>query len=250
MKRLRYLLVPVWVALILFSASTVYGVIHASVLPHLHRYLFLAIGVATAWLSIQLVHPALYRFWDTFFHELSHIIFALLTFSRPTKLMVSPDQPETGLFGRTNGYVVLHRWGIGPLHFLRGHLVLLAPYFFAPMTFGIVLVYWFIDVQFLRYLPHDGTGTRLLLFLIGFTYFYHVRTSFKQAGAYQSDFNYVGYRYGMLFVLMMQLHFLLFYLLVLTDDFALFNASVREAQRYIGSYLPLMPYRYREFLPL
>ncbi len=100
-------------------------------------------------------------------------------------------------------------------------MVSLAPYFFSPLTAIIVVIYYLVIPDGSSYLASiylSHTMINSLLFLIGFTYVYHTITSYSQAKPYQSDFS-LGYGYGIIFVIMMQLIFLLLFLTVLTINY-------------------------------
>jgi hypothetical protein len=166
------------------------------------KYLYFGIGVYV--ISLFILSHKMYEFWNTFWHEFSHIVFAVLTFSKVHKLMVGPDMPENG----AAGYIQYSYPPNKILGFIRAHLVSLAPYFFSPMTMMLCGVYWLIlpsDEGVIASLFQKDPTLNGLLFMIGVTYAYHLFTSFVQAKPYQSDFDSVGYIYGMFFVVFMQI---------------------------------------------
>jgi hypothetical protein len=176
------------------------------------KFKFIGFGFFTYIVSTFIIKPKNYIFWDTFFHEISHIIFALLTFAKPHKLVVTPDNPENG----NNGYVGYSFKSSRFMDFVRSHLVSLAPYFFSPLAFAVIMIYWVVVPD--DYLIGISVGVvtvNSLLFIFGFFYAYNIRTSFIQAKPYQSDFDDVGFKYGIIFVIFMQLLFLLFFSLII-----------------------------------
>jgi len=188
------------------------------IFQNIDYYKYLFIGIVVYIISILIIKPSKDNFGDTFFHELSHTIFAVLTLSRVKKFMVSPQNPENG----AKGSVSYHHKSSRFFGTTREYLISLAPYFFSPLAFVFFMIYWVIS-------PTDGfmidgittsqTTIDIVLFFCGFFYAYNFRTSFIQIGAWQSDFDVMGYKKGLVFVIFMQLFFLLFYTLVLFSNY-------------------------------
>jgi hypothetical protein len=145
----------------------------------------------------------------TFFHELSHLIFAIPLLSLPTKIVIADK--TTG-----SGYVEYKT-----LFFMRkihNHLVALAPYFFVPLSFLFAFLYHIsLPDNWVESLYYHNNLSGYLLFFTGFTYSYHLYTILKQARPYQSDFMAVGYAYGIIFSLM--IHLLLLIMLMSLIEF-------------------------------
>ena len=180
-----------------------------------YKYFF--IGFVALLIIIRFINPSRYKFLDTYFHEKSHIVFAYLTFATPQTLMVSPSNPQDG----ANGYVQYSFKKSRFMDAVRSYLVSLAPYFFSPLAFVYFCIYLVIiptDGFVMEGITTSQTTINIILFLCGFFYAYNLRTSFAQAKPYQTDFSDVGYKDGMIFVVFMQLLFLLFYSLILFSN--------------------------------
>ena len=93
--RFIYVLVSVFFAFLLYALYEKY------MIDNIESIQFLFYGITACIITIKLINPVKYRFWDTFSHEFSHMIFAVLTLAKPSKFMVSPDNPEDG----ANGYI-------------------------------------------------------------------------------------------------------------------------------------------------
>jgi len=222
-KILLFPFITLWIGLSLIVTILIWSLIDSIFIKNYQYFEFLYLGIVVYLISLVFIKPYRYKFWDTFWHEFSHIVFAVLTFSKVHKLMVSPDNSENG----AAGYI---QYSFKPnkiLGFIRGHLVSLAPYFFSPITVVLVFIYWIIlptsnSNFFMQFFEKEPTLNGLLFF-IGLTYIYHIVTSFKQAKPYQSDFDSVGYIYGIFFVVFMQLFMLLFIIIILTYNFGSFD---------------------------
>ena len=222
-----------WVILSLIAIGIVEIIFNSIIIENIEYFKFFFFGMGMYLISLFFIKPKKYKFWNTFWHELSHIVFAILTFSKVNKLMVSPDIPEDG----ANGYVQYSFKKGKILDLLRGHFVSLAPYFFSPMTIILVLLYWLIlpneSGNFFTSWFNKEPTLNGLLFFIGITYIYHTYTSFSQARPYQNDFDSVGYIYGMFFVVFMQLFFLIFILMVLGWNFDSFDLIYNYIKDYL-----------------
>jgi len=183
------------------------------------KYIFIG-GIAYSMIA-RYLHVKEDDFFSVFFHEISHIIFALLTFAKPHKLVVSPKDPQNG----ANGFVS-YSFKSARFRVVKEYLVSLAPYFFSPLAFVFFMFYWVLvpDGDFiLDGITISQITLNVVLFLCGFFYAYNLHISFVQAGIHQSDFHYMGYRKGMFFVVFMQLLFLLFYSLILYSNYGSFE---------------------------
>lgn len=236
LKLLKLILSLVWITITIICLLLSINLFNKILIPNIDSFVFLFYGVV-CFIIVNIVLPKRsFEFWDTFFHELDHILFMLLTFSVPLKLMVSPAIPENG----ANGYVMHSGSSNTVIKFIRDHLVNLAPYFFSPLTLLLIGIYCLIlfSSPYLNTIYISKSVLNSLLFLIGFTYTYHLKTSFSQAKPYQTDFS-IGYRYGMIFVIMMQSIFftLFFFVLTLTyDSTYIVRSYLFEIINYIDLY--------------
>ena len=113
---------------------------------------------ALAWMALS--HPVKAYVLG---HELTHALWGLLFFARPSDLTV----------GESGGSVKLSKTNL---------LITLAPYFFPFYTF-VVIVCALVTAAFLRPLP----CLPLWLFLIGFTWAFHVLFTVETLGRRQPD---------------------------------------------------------------
>jgi len=184
---------------------------------YINFYKYLFIGIAVYIVSIFTIKPSKDNFAGTFFHELSHTVFAVLTLARVKKFTVSPQNPING----AKGSVSYHHKPSKIFANTREYLISLAPYFFSPLAFVFFMIYWVISPTngfMIEGISTSQTTINIVLFFCGFFYAYNLRTSFIQTGEHQSDFNAMGYKKGLVFVIFMQLVFLLFYSLILFSN--------------------------------
>jgi len=184
---------------------------------NINFYKYFFIGFIALFILVRFINHSRYKFLDTYFHEKSHIVFAYLTFATPQTLMVSPSNPQDG----ANGYVQYSFEKSRIMGIVRSYLVSLAPYFFSPLAFVYFCIYWVVvptDGFIMEGITTSQTTINIILLLCGFFYAYNLRTSFAQAKPYQTDFSDVGYKDGVIFVVFMQLLFLLFYSLILFSN--------------------------------
>jgi len=233
LKRITLSLVsPLWVLISLFLSFMIYSVFVKYYIGNTTYFQFLFIGFVAYLLSMFIIKPVKYKFWDTFFHEVSHIIFAVLTFAKPNTLVIGGDAADKGAAGYA-GYSFKKST---IMSFIRNHLVSLAPYFFSPITVFLILIFLMVlpeKQSFIAEMFSTSPSLNGLMFLIGFTYSYHLRTSFKQARPYQSDFDSVGFIYGMSFVLCMQLLFLTLFISILSSSMGSFNYIFELSQEVL-----------------
>ena len=100
-------------------------------------------------------------------HELTHILFALLTFHRIHELVAT---------NRGVGYVGFSGAGNG------NWLISIAPYFFP--TFSMIVVF-FIYLAQAQYYP-------VLIILLGYTFLYHIHSTIEETSYKQPDLKQVG----------------------------------------------------------
>ncbi|WP_455756448.1 M50 family metallopeptidase [Sulfurimonas sp.] len=202
-----------WLVLALYLMLGVYFVFNNTIANESEYFLYILIGGGSYLFSLFIIKPYRYRFWDTFFHELSHTLFAFLTGAKVNKFVVSIDSLSS-----QNGFVEYQFKTSKIMGFIRSHLVSLAPYYFSPLTVMMMIIYYTTlpsNNDFYSDLPILNG----LLFMIGFFYVYHLRASISQAKPYQTDFNSVGYFYGLSFVFFMQSFFLLQFVTILAYNF-------------------------------
>lgn len=212
-KTLGLVFVWIWIALSFYTILAIYFVFNNTIAQESEYFSYFVIGVGVYLISMIFIKPKKYQFLDTFFHELSHTIFAFLTGAKVNKFVVSIDSLSS-----QNGYVEYQFKSSKVMDIVRSHLVSLAPYYFSPIT-AFLLVVYYISLP-----SNDDLFTNIpmlngLLFLIGFFYMYHLRASISQAKPYQTDFNGVGYLYGIGFVIFTQGLFMLFMVTILSYNF-------------------------------
>ncbi len=125
-------------------------------------------------------------------HELTHVLWGLLFFSRPSDLTVTAS----------GGSVKLSKTNL---------LITLAPYFFPFYTF-VVIVCALVTAAFLRPLP----CLPLWLFLIGFTWAFHVLFTVETLGRRQPDVKAYGRVFSWTFIFLVNVVLVLVWLAATT----------------------------------
>ena len=125
-------------------------------------------------------------------HELTHALWGLLFFARPSDLTV----------GAAGGSVKLSKTNL---------LITLAPYFFPFYTF-VVIVCALVTAAFLRPLP----CLPLWLFLIGFTWAFHVLFTLETLGCRQPDVKAYGRIFSWTFIFLVNAGLVLVWLAATT----------------------------------
>ena len=125
-------------------------------------------------------------------HELTHALWGLLFFARPSDLTV----------GAAGGSVKLSKTNL---------LITLAPYFFPFYTF-VVIVCALVTAAFLRPLP----CLPLWLFLIGFTWAFHVLFTLETLGQRQPDVKAYGRVFSWTFIFLVNVAIVLVWLAAMT----------------------------------
>lgn len=217
MKKILYFpFLFVWLTLSAAGAYAIYVLFSKIYLQHYEVYRFLYFGFGAYAVTIFIIKPRIYNFWNILVHELVHSIFAVLTFSKPRQLFVSSESAYT-----QGGYMTYY-CKPGIMGIVRSHMISLAPYFF-PL-FAVVLggLYLLVKPDSPGYISgsfFDTTKCKFLLFLIGFAYSYHIIIFLRDARPSQSDFDSMGFLYGLTFVVFVQTAFLVMILLLLTQDY-------------------------------
>ena len=101
-------------------------------------------------------------------------------------------------------------------------MISLAPYFFPLFTILLSALYLFVKPDSPGYINgsfFNSTKCKFLFFLIGFAYSYHIIILLRDARPSQSDFDSMGFLYGLTFVVFVQTAFLVMILLLLTHDY-------------------------------
>ena len=147
-------------------------------------------------------------------HELTHALWGLLFGARPSDVRVSA----------TGGSVKLTKTNM---------LITLAPYFFPFYTF-IVIVVALVTYAFFRPLPF----LPLWLFLVGFTWSFHVLFTLETLGQRQPDVKLYGRIFSWTFIFLVNVAIVLVWLATMTPlTFAELGGML--ANRVIGAYVGL-----------
>ena len=164
---------------------------------------------AMAWFALS--HPV--RMY-VLGHELTHALWGLLFGARPSDVRVSAS----------GGSVKLTKSNM---------LITLAPYFFPFYTF-IVIVVALITYAFFRPLPY----LPLWLFLVGFTWSFHVLFTLETLGQRQPDVKLYGRIFSWTFIYIVNVGIVLVWLALMTPlTFAELGGML--ANRVIGAYVGL-----------
>lgn len=164
---------------------------------------------AMAWFALS--HPV--RMY-VLGHELTHALWGLLFGARPSDVRVSAS----------GGSVKLTKSNM---------LITLAPYFFPFYTF-IVIVVALITYAFFRPLPY----LPLWLFLVGFTWSFHVLFTLETLGQRQPDVKLYGRIFSWTFIFLVNVGIVLVWLALMTPlTFADLGGLL--AQRIISAYVGL-----------
>ena len=171
-------LISCWVVLSVGYVIALYEVIaDITAVPEYAWPLLAGMGVfAVVWGGWLRGHD---RFWRTFEHELTHVIFALLFLQRVKHFRASAEKGGS-----------IHHHG-------RRHnfLISLSPYFFPTVTV-IPLVLLFLVTAGVR--PY-------IEFLVGATLMYHLITTVEEARPYQTDLTQHGLAFSYTFIVLMNL---------------------------------------------
>ena len=125
-------------------------------------------------------------------HELTHALWGVIFFARPSDLKVGADGGSVRL-SKTN------------------MLITLAPYFFPFYTF-VVIVCALVTSAFMRPLP----CLPLWLFLIGFTWAFHVLFTIQTLGTHQPDVKTYGRIFSWTFIFLVNIAIVLVWLATMT----------------------------------
>ncbi len=228
----KYIILPVWIVLGLIEIVGAFEIIKQLIIPRFdeYKYMFIGFGVYLVITLLFYLQHAFSKnevknriefmktlgFYDTLIHELSHLVFVFLTFSRPKEMTIFRE-PSKKQLGRMDYAYKLDRFG-----FVQSHLISLAPYYFPLLTVVIWGFYLIVKPEKVNFIIRWFTIDPVfhgLFFLIGFSYAYHLYKTFREARPKQSDFKAVGYLYGLSFVFFMKSLFLLMILTTLTLNY-------------------------------
>lgn len=110
----------------------------------------------------------------TFEHELTHCIFAWLTFHRVTDFKVTWSKG-----GHMNYEREQDNW-----------LISISPYFFPTAPLILLLCFWFFS----------DAGSMMLNFLLGISFAYHLTSTREETGGHQTDLQKVGFPFAVMFL--------------------------------------------------
>jgi len=150
-------------------------------------------------------------FWETFAHELTHLIFALITFNRIESFSATKNGGAVSYKGNSN-------W-----------LTRLGPYFFPLYTAIFVIISLFISEQYQVYFDH----------LIVITYLFFVITLVQQFSYHQSDISASGYIFSTVFLIIMNGLVLLFLVYFLGDNLLGFYKVLQKGTAFENNYLTI-----------
>lgn len=150
-------------------------------------------------------------FWETFAHELTHLIFALITFNRIEGFSATKDGGAVSYKGNSN-------W-----------LTSLSPYFFPLYTALFVILSLFIDQRYQVYFDH----------LIVISYLFFIISLVQQFSYRQTDIVKSGYVFSTVFLVIMNGLILLFLVYFLGDDLRGFVKLLEGGLRFENNYLTI-----------
>lgn len=154
-----------------YSMGVIHVFKHISLIPYSQFYFF-------TFFVLSFILNFLFRkqtsYWAIFKHELTHNIFAIITFNKPTGFTVRKS--EGGMFEYTG----------------KGNfLITLSPYFFPTISFFILLIFIF-DLNF----------KTLFYIFLGLAAGFDFSSSIKDIHPFQTDLKKYGYFFSLLIVLL------------------------------------------------
>ena len=150
-------------------------------------------------------------FWETFAHELTHLIFALITFNRIESFSATKNGGAVSYKGNSN-------W-----------LTSLSPYFFPLYTAIFVIISLFIDQRYQVYFDH----------LIVISYLFFIITLVQQFSYQQTDIVKSGYIFSIVFLIIMNGLVLLFLVYFLGDNLHGFFKVLEKGTAFENNYLTI-----------
>lgn len=243
---IKLFVLPIWILLGIVELFAIFELITQLIVPRFEEYKYLLIGFGSYWVIVVLFYlsgtvskdKSKHReefaktlgFYDTLVHELSHLVFVFLTFSRPKEMTVFREASKNQL-GRMGYVYSLKRFG-----FIQSHLISLAPYFFPFLTMILWGFYLMVKPERVNFVARWFTIDPVfhgLFFLIGFSYSYHLFKTFREAQPGQFDFKNVGYFYGLSFVFFMKCFFLLVIISTLIMQYGSFEVLIETISNFL-----------------
>jgi len=167
------------------------GILVKTVLPYSQKvlvntnsYKFLLFGLIGYFILTRIKYRIIsdnIRWFRVFSHEITHVVFSVLTFNRIEGFQATRD----------NGGMVKYH-GKGNL------LISLSPYCFPLFTIVFLILKQLVSFEFIH----------IFDFFIGFSYTFHLHTFFIQARTYQPDIYENGYFQSYSFILFFNLFFI------------------------------------------
>ncbi len=169
---------PIAIGLLLstpFLLMSLYRVL-AYIITHIERYYPLLIGIALYLLIWKLIANRIANGWfATLEHELTHALFALVTFHKVTDFKAT----------LSNGGHVRYS-GVGGGNWL----ITISPYFF-PTFSGVILGLMYLSKS--QFQP-------ILLAILGFSIIYHLHSTWHEIHPKQTDLKEVGFTFAWIFL--------------------------------------------------
>lgn len=172
---LKYPTVVVLLASIPFIVPKFFEIIQIMI-HQKEKYYFILIGMSFYLLMWKTFFHNIANGWlATFEHELTHAIFALATFHKITAFKAT----------RNNGGHVVYSGVSG-----GNWLITIAPYFFPTFSVVILIIMYWIPIQFYN----------TLLGIFGFSLAYHLHSTWSETHYKQTDLKEVGFTFAWLFL--------------------------------------------------
>ncbi len=160
-----------------------------------------------------------FKWFQTFSHELTHVIFSILTFNK--------------IYGFN---ATSHSGGYVSYQGKSNMLITLSPYCVPIFTLFLLLISALVKVQ------HES----FLVAAIGFTYLFHLHTFMVQTKTYQPDLRAYGLIPSYSFIVFFNLLFSGFILLSITDGLWGFKTFLLDTYEHIYSYLEPLSSKFAE----
>ena len=140
------------------------------------------------------------KFWQIFTHELTHVLFALITFNR------------------IEGFTASHSGGVTSYNGKSNWLIRLCPYFFPIFPFLFIFLSLLISQTYKIYFYH----------LIGISYVFFQITLFQYFSLKEEDIQKSGYIFSSIVILIFYIFILVFLIFFLQDDLDIFLLIIKK----------------------
>ena len=160
-----------------------------------------------------------FKWFQTFSHELTHVIFSILTFNK--------------IYGFS---ATSHSGGYVSYQGKSNMLIALSPYCIPIFTIFLLIAASFID----------GQHAAFMVGAVGFTYFFHVHTFFVQTRHYQPDLRAYGLIPSYSFIIFFNLLFSGLILWSVTDGLMGFRVFFADAYGHVATYLDALGTKFGE----